>query len=111
MVEGNGCEIIRAASKHLGSGRSPGIGSRLARVQVVPCIIADIVGALGLVYAEKVDGASFVRQRDAEIVAVDRSWPVCDAVCIDMASQNADAGAVAIVRRRPNRLCCSKGKH
>lgn len=44
---------------------------RVARVKVVPGIVADVVRALRLVDAQEIDLAVLVLQRDADVVAVD----------------------------------------
>jgi len=67
-----------------------GLGGRLAGHEVVPGIVADVVRAARGVDAEDVDGAAFVAQLDAEVVAIHVSGPVGNAVSIDLAAQDTD---------------------
>lgn len=63
------------------------VGGRVAGVEVVPGIVADVVGAFGLVDAEEVEGAVLVGEGDADVCAVDRVGPVGDAISVDLRSQ------------------------
>lgn len=85
----------RAASDRL-------VGRRVAGVEVVPGVVADVVGAAGLVDAQQVDLAPAVGEGDADVVAGDALGPVGDAVGVDFAAEHADAGRVAVVRGGPD---------
>src|SRR5262249_48011917 len=87
-----------------GAARDGVVDGRLARLQVVPGVVADVVGALGLVDAQQADGAAAVAQLDADVVAVDGAGPVGDAVGVDLAAEDADRGRVAVVRGGPDAL-------
>lgn len=65
-------------------------GRRLAGLQVVPGIVADIIGAPRLVDAQKMNGAALVGKLNTEVVAIDGSRPVCDTVRVDFAAKNAN---------------------
>lgn len=70
---------------HLDGATGGGLlGGGEAGVEVVPGIIADVVGAFGLVDAEEVDGAVLVGEGDADVCAVDRVGPVGDAIGVDL---------------------------
>jgi len=85
-----------------GAARDGVGGGRLARLQVVPGVVADVVGATGLVDAEQVEGAALVGELDADPVAVDGARPVGDPVRVDLAPQHADGRGVAVVGGRPH---------
>lgn len=75
-----------------------GVGSGgLAEDERVPGIIGDVVGAAGGVDLEDVEGAALVGELDADVVAVDVSGPVGDAVGVDVAAEDADGGRVLLV--------------
>ena len=70
---------------HLDAAAGDGVGhGRLARVEVVPGVVGDVVGAAGLVDAEEVDGAPAVGDLDADVVAVYAHRPVGYAVGVDV---------------------------
>ena len=75
----------------------------VARGEIIPGIIADIVSALGLIDAQQLDLAAAVREGDADVVAVNRAGPVGDAVRVDFATENTDRGRVAVVRSGQDR--------
>lgn len=84
---------------HSDTAARDGVDSgRGASLQVVPGIVADVVGTAGLVDAQKVDRAVAVGNLDAKVVAVDGAGPVGDAVGVDVAAENADRRRVAVVR-------------
>ena len=88
---------------HRGGAAGGGpVGGAVARVEVVPGVVADVVGALGLVDAQQVDVPAPVAERDAQVGAVDRVGPVGDAVRVDLAAEHADRGRVAVVGRHPD---------
>ena len=74
----------------------------LAGVEVVPGVVTDVVCALRLVDADEIDRPALVAQGDADVVAVDRTGPVGDPICVDLAAQNTDGGRVTIVRGSPD---------
>ena len=76
---------VDIAVRH-GHGAAGGrlVGGGVARVQVIPCVVADAVGAGRLVDFQEVDAAVGVRQGDANVVAVDGRRPVGDAVGVDL---------------------------
>lgn len=78
------------------------VGGRVARVEVVPGIVADVVGAARGVDAQQVQLAVLVGQRDAEVGAVDGAGPVGDAVGVDLAAEDADRRRVAVVGGGPD---------
>lgn len=91
---------------HLDGPASDGlVGGRVAGVEVVPGIVADVVGALGLVDAEEVQGAALVGEGDADVGAGDGGGPVGDAVGVDFAAEDADGGGVAVVGGGPDGGC------
>lgn len=77
------------------------VGGRVAGVEVVPCIVTDVVRAFGLIDSEEVDGAVLVSEGDADVCAVDRLGPVGDAISVDLASQDAYRRRKGIVGRGP----------
>lgn len=81
------------ATSHLGV-----LGGRLAEAKVVPGIVRDVVGTAGRVNLEEIDGAALVGDLDADIVAVNGTGPVGDAVGVDLATQDSDAAGVHVVR-------------
>lgn len=85
------------------------VGGRVPRVEVVPGIVADVVGALGLVDAEEVQGAALVGEGDADVGAGDGGGPVGDAVGVDFAAEDADGGGVAVVGGGPDGGCGGEG--
>ncbi|KAL1844739.1 hypothetical protein VTK73DRAFT_1880 [Phialemonium thermophilum] len=76
---------------------------------VVPGVVADVVGAAGLVDAQEVDGAPLVAQAHADVVAVDGARPVGHAVGVDLAAEHADGGRVAVVRGGPDGAAAGGG--
>lgn len=73
-----GAEQVRALGRvdvGVGHGDRAAGGRALRRgvprVQVVPGVVANVVGALGLVDAQQVNGPSAVGQRHADAAAVD----------------------------------------
>ena len=90
---------------HGGGAAGRGVGrGRGAGDEVVPGVVADVVGAARLVDAEQEDGAVAVAQAHAEVGAVDRHGPVGDPVRVDFAAEDADRRRVAVVGRGPHRL-------
>lgn len=90
---------------HLDGAAGSGlVGGRIASVEIVPGIVADVVGALGLVDTQKVDGAVGVGEGDADVVAVDGHGPVGDAIGVDFAAQHADGRREAGMGRDPDCL-------
>lgn len=77
---------------------------RFAGLEVDPGVVADVVGAAGLVDAQEVDGAALVAELDADVVAVNGSGPVGDAVGVDLAAENTDRGRVLVVGSDGNTL-------
>jgi len=73
------------------------LGGRAAEAEVVPGIVGDVVGTTGGVDLEEVDGASLVGDLDADVVAVDATGPVGNAVGVDLASQDTNAAGVLVV--------------
>lgn len=72
---------------HLDGAAGSGLlGGRVTGVEIVPGIVADVVGAFGLIDAEEVDGAVLVGEGDADVCAVDRLGPVGDAISVDLGS-------------------------
>lgn len=86
------------------------LGGGLARLQVVPRVVADVVGAAGLVDAQEVHGAVAEAELDADVVAVDAHGPVGHAVGVDLAPQDADRGRVAVVGGRPDARPVCRGE-
>lgn len=88
---------------HLDGTASKGLfGGRVAGVEIVPSIVADVICAFGLVDAEEVEGAVLISEGDADVCAVDRVGPVGDAISVDLASQDAYRRRKGIVGRGPN---------
>ncbi len=72
-------------------------GGRLARLQVDPGIVAYVMRALALIDSQEVDGATAIAQLDADVVAVNGTWPVGDAVGVNLATKHANRGRVLVV--------------
>lgn len=88
---------------HLDGAAGRGLlGGGFARVEVVPGIVADVVGALRLIDAQEVDLAVSVLEGYAEVGAVDGLGPVGDAIGVDFAAEHADGGGVAVVGCDPD---------
>lgn len=62
------------------------VPGRLAKHKIVPRIVGDVIGTSRAVYLEKIQAAAPVRDLDADVVAVDRSGPVCHAVGVELAT-------------------------
>jgi len=94
-----------------GGGAAGGglVGGGVAGVEVVPGVVADVVGALGLVDAQEVDGAALVAEADADVGAVDAAGPVGDAVGVHLAAEHADGGRVAVVGGGPDGAAVGHG--
>ena len=72
--------------------------SALAKGEVVPRIVRDVVRAARGVNFQHVEAAAAVRDLDANVVAADRTRPVRHAVGVDVAPHDADGARVHIVR-------------
>jgi hypothetical protein len=72
-------------------------GGRLAKGEVVPGIVGDVVGTAGLVDPEEVDAAAAVGDLNADVVAADAARPVGNAVGVDLATQDTDGRGVLLV--------------
>lgn len=98
----------------IGHGNGPSsdwlLGGGLARLQIIPRVVADIISTARLVDAQEMHGAVAVAQFDADVVAVDAHGPVCDPVRVDLAPQHADRGRVAVVGRRPDARPVCRGE-
>lgn len=70
---------------------------RLAKGEVVPGVVRDVVGTTRLVNLQEVDAAALVRDLDANVIAVDTHGPVGNTVGVDLASDNTDGGRVLLV--------------
>jgi len=73
------------------------LGGRLAEAKVVPGIVGDVVSATGGVNLEEIDGAALVGDLDTDVVAVNGTGPVGDAVGVDLAAENSNAAGVLVV--------------
>lgn len=74
------------------------ISSRLAGDEVVPGVVAHVMGAAGLVDAEEMDTPAVGGHADAEVVAVNGTWEVGDTVGVDVTAEDADGGGIAVMR-------------
>jgi len=66
--------------------------------EVVPGVVRNVVRAAGLVDVQESHGAIAVADFDAHAAAAWETWPVGDAVGVDLATENANGGAVLVVR-------------
>lgn len=71
----------------------------LARLEIGPGVVRDVVGSAGLIDAQEFDRAAVVRDPDAYVVAVDGHGPVGYPVGVDLAAQDANRRAVCVVWR------------
>lgn len=82
---------------------------RLAKGEVVPGIVGDVVGTAGLVNLEEVEAAAAVGDLDTDVVAVDTHGPVGNTVGIDLAAEDTDGGGVLVVGGDAGRLATLGG--
>lgn len=76
---------------HVDTSAGNGIdGSRLARLEVGPGVVTDVMCAAGLVNSEKIDGAISISELDTDVVAIDGARPVGNAIGINLTAENAD---------------------
>lgn len=95
--------------------REPAAGGRglrrvLARHQVVPRVVRDVVGPARLVDLEQVHGPPVRGHLHAQVVAVRRRGPVRRAVRVDLAAEDADRARVGVVRRHGDRGAALLGR-
>ncbi|KAH8201053.1 hypothetical protein TruAng_004749 [Truncatella angustata] len=87
------CAVRRVQINILHLHRAPGrrlVQRRVPRVEVVPGVVGDVVGALRLVHPEQPHAAAGIRDRHADVAARDRVGPVGDPVRVDLAPQHPD---------------------
>jgi len=73
------------------------VSSRLAGVEVVPGVVADVVGTTRRIDLEEVDRATICADLDADAVASGRHGPVGDAVGVDVASKDTDRRRIFVM--------------
>jgi hypothetical protein len=98
VVHGNASALLRV------------LGGRLAETKVVPGIVGDVVSTTGRVNLEEIDGAALVGDLDADVVAVNGTGPVGNAVGVDLAAENSDAAGVLVVGSDAGRARVASGK-
>lgn len=86
------------------------LGGRLAKAKVVPGIVGDVVSTAGGVDLEEIDGAALVGDLDADVVAVNGTGPVGDAVGVDLAAKNSNAAGVLVVGSDAGRAGLTTGE-
>lgn len=89
---------VLGAVFHDNSATGNGIGrGRVAGEQVVPGIVAHVVGTAGLVDAQKVERPAAVADLDADVVAVGGLRKVGNSICVNFATEDADGGRVLVM--------------
>jgi hypothetical protein len=98
VVHGNASALLRV------------LGGRLAEAKVVPGIVGNVVSTTRRVNLEEIDRAALVRDLNADVVAVNGTGPVGNAVGVDLAAENSDAAGVLVVRSDAGRARVASGK-
>lgn len=82
--------------------------SRLPSAEVVPSIIGNIVSTTRLVNPEEIDRSAIGANLNTDATTAGKGRPVCDAIAIDFAAEDANRGGVSVVRRNEDAVIAAK---
>ena len=77
-------------------------GSRVASLEIIPILEADIVGTGGVVQVHEEGRATLVGDLHAEVVAANGLRPIGKVVGVDFAAENTHGRGVVVMRGEPN---------